>query len=892
MTPNKCCSGLAFVILLLTGCNTESPITEEKSDPVLVEYPVVYIERSTNIAIEGEPTQLANFSAQNPTAFNPGAKLIYKKNAFAESEITDLSPQLSNENVSDGQAIDIRDLSVSADGQQFLVSIRAPNIADVSNNEQPKWNIWRYQQSSQRLERIITDDFVAEQGDDLMASFLPDGRIIFASNRQRLSRAILLDEGKPQYSGVNEKGSDSAFNIHIMTADGSSITQVTYNLSHDFYPLVLQNGSILYSRWDAMGGNNKINLYRMLPDGTENQLVYGWHSHQLPTDENVVNIEFIKPQQLPNGDILLLLANTDGQVYQKRPTVININNFTDQNQQIGSNNQSDNAYSDLFSNGQFNYNFTEKLNPAGRINHVFSLPDNSQRYLLSLDLCRVIIDEQLRACGQVTAEQLMEDSTIQAPSLYELWLFNQNDNTQQLVASTKEGKILTEAIIMQPSDITAEFIADKVIGNELDVDLFNQQSGAIHIRSVYDFDGEDSTEFGINQLKDPLLTSAEQRPARFIRIVRGVPMPSREVRQTQRTDFGRSANQLMREIVGYSVVQPDGSVKIKVPANVPLAISILDKQGKRIGGRHQQWITVKAGETLECFGCHTSSSQLPHGRIEAQAPSINFGATETGVAFPNTTTTILPEFGQTMAQALEIAVGLPELLSDLVYQDVWSNSNVSLLNEAINLSYQLLGTSEPTGSQCFKNWNAFCRIQINYEEHIQPLWEKSRQIINEPTGELLNDNTCITCHSPIDLDGLAQVPAGQLNLLGEQSIDEPAHLTSYRELLFNDVEQEVIDGVLVDKLVELLDDDGNIVFEVDINGQLILDENGIPIPILTTVNVNRILSTNGAHASQEFFDKMNNTQHQDILTPSELRLLSEWLDIGAQYYNTPFYQQD
>ena len=28
--------------------------------------------------------------------------------------------------------------------------------------------------------------------------------------------------------------------------------------------------------------------------------------------------------------------------------------------------------------------------------------------------------------------------------------------------------------------------------------------------------------------------------------------------------------------------------------------------------------------------------------------------------------------------------------------------------------------------------------------------------------------------------------------------------------------------------------------------------------------------------------------HRGLLTPAELRLISEWLDIGAQYYNDPF----
>ena len=32
----------------------------------------------------------------------------------------------------------------------------------------------------------------------------------------------------------------------------------------------------------------------------------------------------------------------------------------------------------------------------------------------------------------------------------------------------------------------------------------------------------------------------------------------------------------------------------------------------------------------------------------------------------------------------------------------------------------------------------------------------------------------------------------------------------------------------------------------------------------------------------------NTVNHNDMLSASELRLISEWLDIGAQYYNNPF----
>ena len=45
----------------------------------------------------------------------------------------------------------------------------------------------------------------------------------------------------------------------------------------------------------------------------------------------------------------------------------------------------------------------------------------------------------------------------------------------------------------------------------------------------------------------------------------------------------------------------------------------------------------------------------------------------------------------------------------------------------------------------------------------------------------------------------------------------------------------------------------------------------------------------GANASGAFFSRFDaGGTHQGWLSAAELRLLSEWLDIGAQYYNNPF----
>ena len=85
-----------------------------------------------------------------------------------------------------------------------------------------------------------------------------------------------------------------------------------------------------------------------------------------------------------------------------------------------------------------------------------------------------------------------------------------------------------------------------------------------------------------------------------------------------------------------------------------------------------------------------------------------------------------------------------------------------------------------------------------------------------------------------------QVPAGQLLLTDDPSSDEPDHKVAYRELLVADVD---------------------------------------PPPLLA----------GRARESVRFFAKFGpGGSHQGRLTPAELKLVSEWVDLGAQYFNDPF----
>ena len=155
-------------------------------------------------------------------------------------------------------------------------------------DQQPTWAIWEYEIATDTLHRIVAADITAAAGNDVSPYYLPDGRILYSSDRQRQAKAILLDEGKPQFVAQDEDKKQDNFVLHVMDADGGNVHQVSFNQSDDFDPTVLNSGRVLFSRWNHAGGVNGIDLYTMNPDGSDLQLLYGRHSHLTGTDRKSV----------------------------------------------------------------------------------------------------------------------------------------------------------------------------------------------------------------------------------------------------------------------------------------------------------------------------------------------------------------------------------------------------------------------------------------------------------------------------------------------------------------------------------------------------------------------------------------------------------------------------
>jgi hypothetical protein len=638
-----------------------------------------------------------------------------------------------------------------------------------------------------------------------------------------------------------------------MNDDGSDIQQISYNQSHDLDPTVLTNGQVLFTRWDNAAANSEMNLYRMNPDGSGLELYYGARSHDTGTDG--ATVQFIQPREMPDGRILTILrpfrtgdAGGDLVAIEAANYVENLQPTAPNAGLLAGPAQSRLVVNDVRTD--------DAISPGGEFSSAYPLFDGTDRMFVSWSPCRLLSATlQIIPC---TPAALADPNAVAAPPLYGVWIYDRVANTQQPIFAPEEGIVVSDIVAGQPRAVPP-IIYDLATTGSADPDLLGV------------------TGVDIAALADPAQTTADERPARFLRLEKAVALPDRDVRDFDNSAFGVSAGQGMREILGYVPVEPDGSVVAKVPANVPLALSVLDRNGRRITSRHQNWLQVRPGEVLTCNGCHVPSSGVSHGRRDAFA-SAWAGAPADAQPFPNTEPAFFADFGETMAQvkqriscATDCALVTPSV--DVVYDDIWTEPAAAGRAKDASFAYRYadLTTPLPTPGSCITDWSPSCRITLHYEAHIHPLWAKPRVTLDVDGVTVLADDTCTSCHSPVDANMAARVPAGQLDLTDGPSDINADHFKAYRELFSADNEQELNGGNLQDRLVQVGVD--------PVTGD----------PVFAPVGVSPTMSTAGALASADFFNRFAaGGSHSGRLLPAELRLLSEWVDIGAQYYNDPF----
>ncbi len=109
---------------------------------------------------------------------------------------------------------------------------------------------------------------VIPEVDNYSAAYLPSGKLLFCSTASL--QAVPCVGGK-----------DYVGNLYEIRVDGSDMRQVTFDQENDWYPWVMEDGAVMFSRWEYTDNAHYFTriLMRMNPDGTNLRSMYGSNSY-------------------------------------------------------------------------------------------------------------------------------------------------------------------------------------------------------------------------------------------------------------------------------------------------------------------------------------------------------------------------------------------------------------------------------------------------------------------------------------------------------------------------------------------------------------------------------------------------------------------------------------
>jgi len=813
---------IAVIVAGLAACTgSGSTVVEGDVAVAFVKRPVSALGNPTDAVVTGQGGDLYIRDKSSPSATETNITGSYTK----------------------GQG-DVTHPNVSFDGTKIVFAMRGPT--------DPSWGIFEYDTATKVMRRIACD--AAVSGDDTEPAYLPDGRVVFVSNRQEKTKSQMQAVGAAQglspasYTYVDEYEREQTTVLHVMNSDGSNCHQISFDQSHDRNPTVLSNGQIMYSRWDHVGERNQFTIFSVNPDGTNLFVVYGAHS---PGNS------YMQPRELPDGRLIATLMPLSRTREGGSLEIIDHKNYGDIDQ------PGDNAPANQLGRRAGQFAVSEWLlgatpqqrdamrdgdvSPLGRYRNPYPLWDGTNRVLV------VFTPSQ----PTVGTDPLGNPTMVEGTPRYGIYMLDLGSKTLRPVAPPQDGFYFASPVALQARPKPA------VIGQYTPDAAIPAGFGLFDVRTVYDTDdkqrmgnavlaaGESIPRVAgqpdIASLSTPGTPQYASRVARFFRITKAVPTPSGMNREALgETEFE------MQQIVGYGLVEPDGSIRAHVPADTAINITVLDAAGRQFT-EHTHWIQAREGERRFCKGCHS--------------PRL-------------TTTSPTPGAAASMAETRAAdAVNNPNysnLAGSPIYTDYWTplanaQNGTSIPPQApISITYAGLAASPVKGpASCATTWSAKdCAIVINFPDHIQPILTAK----------------CATCHSGV-------AAAAGLDLSGTMS-GEFGRTLGYQSLMVGN---------------PLLDANGEPIITVNEDGEFMIAREAPPVTPSSARGSRLIerlfeqpLMAGAGSTSQRAFCRaggapcfnggtyQNHTAIPSPLNASEKRIITEWIDIGGTYFNDPY----
>ena len=257
------------------------------SNPLLNGHPILYVQRPQYMEDHHNTATIFQTGEINTNSFRGGASLKVWDPATDEVRVVWALEEGG-----------IRDPDVSFDGTKILFSAR--------RNREDDWHLYEISASSTPDHPVGLRQITDGSGvSDIDPIYLPDGGFVFASTRD------------PKYCMCNRH---IMCNLYRCAADGTGIHQITWNTLFDGHPTLLEDGRIIYDRWEYVDRNfgSAQGTWTINPDGTQPVVHYGnstyspgavLDSRPIPGTQKVVST-FSSCHDLPWGAIAIVNRQT------------------------------------------------------------------------------------------------------------------------------------------------------------------------------------------------------------------------------------------------------------------------------------------------------------------------------------------------------------------------------------------------------------------------------------------------------------------------------------------------------------------------------------------------------------------------------------------------------
>ena len=240
---------LIFILLAVVyGGNIQLPAQQmipktitltQKAKEQLAGKQILYIEREQYAPDHHNTATLFQKEEINESSFFPGGAMrIFDVNTGNTTTLIELKDGL------------VRDPELSFDGKKIIFSMR--------KNKNDFYHIYEMNTDGSSMKQLT----FAEGISDIDPLYLPDGGIVFSSTRQQ------------KYCMCNRH---IMCNLYRMEADGANITQIGVSTLFEGHSSLLNDGRILYDRWEYVDRNfgDAQGLWTVNPDGTKHSIYYG-----------------------------------------------------------------------------------------------------------------------------------------------------------------------------------------------------------------------------------------------------------------------------------------------------------------------------------------------------------------------------------------------------------------------------------------------------------------------------------------------------------------------------------------------------------------------------------------------------------------------------------------